>query len=155
MSSVLSKFYDAFVEKNAEEMVDNYHPDVRFEDPAFGVLHGKDAADMWRMLCENAKDFQVTYEILQEDDYKGVVQWEAKYTFRQTGRPVHNKVLGKFRFKDGLIIDHEDTFNLKSWAKQAMGFKGALLGGTTFFKEKLHKNTHHLLQKFQQKSLKA
>ncbi|WP_304234255.1 nuclear transport factor 2 family protein [Jiulongibacter sediminis] len=155
MSSVLQKFYDAFIEKDAEEMVDNYHPDIRFEDPAFGVLHGKDAADMWRMLCKNGKDLQVTYDIIQEDEHKGIVQWEAKYTFSRTGRQVHNKVLAKFRIRNGLIINHEDSFNLKVWAKQAMGFMGLLFGGTAFFKEKLRKNTHRLLRSFQQKSLKS
>jgi limonene-1,2-epoxide hydrolase len=155
MNSVLRKFYDAFVEKDAEKMVDNYHRDIRFEDPAFGVLNGKDAADMWRMLCKNGKDLKVTYQIIHEDESKGIVQWEAKYTFSQTGRPVHNKVLGKFRIKNGLIIGHEDTFNLKNWAKQAMGLKGALIGGTALFRAKLQNNTHKLLRNYQQKSLKS
>jgi len=47
-----------------------------------------------------------------------------------------------------LIISHTDVFNLRKWAGQAIGFKEKLLGGTAFFRKKLHLQTGHTLSKF-------
>lgn len=149
MENILHKFYTAFANQDAETMASCYHKDVTFEDPAFGKLYGKDAGDMWRMLCKNGKDLEITFSEPIADQEKGLVKWEAKYSFSQTGRRVHNVVLGKFKFKDGKIIEHIDTFNLYAWAKQAMGFKGLLLGNTRFFKTKLKQTTTSTLKKFQ------
>ncbi len=151
MRELLQKFYGAFKKGDAEIMASCYHQDITFNDPAFGKLYGKDAGDMWRMLCGNATDLDITFEILQADEEKGLVQWKADYTFNKTGRKVHNVVLAKIRFKDGLIIEHTDSFNLHTWAKQAMGFQGWLLGNTPFFRQKLRATTNGMLKKFQSK----
>ena len=82
------------------------------------------------------------------DEKSGKAKWEAFYTFSQTGKKVHNKISASFEFKDGLIVKHTDDFNLHTWAKQAMGIKGLVLGGTSFFKNKLHEKTNALLDKF-------
>lgn len=149
MKELIENFYKAFAERDAEKMVACYHPEVTFDDPAFGTLHGKDAMDMWRMLCKSAKDLEITYSGIEADHEKGMAFWEAKYVFSRTGKTVHNKILAKFRFKDGLIISHIDNFNLQKWAAQAMGWKGKLLGGTEFFKSKIRQTTAHSLKKFQ------
>jgi hypothetical protein len=78
--------------------------------------------------------------------------WEALYTFSASGRKVHNKIRAHFEFKDGLILRHTDSFNLHRWASQALGWKGFLLGATSFFKKKLNKQTRRLLVKFLQES---
>ncbi|AWV97589.1 nuclear transport factor 2 family protein [Arcticibacterium luteifluviistationis] len=150
MEKLLQKFYNAFVNQDAETMASCYHEDIVFKDPAFGKLYGKDAGDMWRMLCENGKGVEITFSEPIADQEKGLVKWEAKYTFSQTGRPVHNIVLAKFKFKDGKIIEHIDTFNLYEWSKQAMGLKGLILGKTSFFKTKLKQTTNSTLRKFQE-----
>lgn len=151
MKNIIENFYKAFSLQNAEDMVACYHKDVVFEDPAFGKLKGEKAKNMWRMLCENGKDLKVIYSDISYDQNNGKAHWEATYLFSQTGKTVHNKIDAKFEFKDGLIIKHTDDFDLHKWAKQALGFKGALLGGTNFFKKKLNKQTTHLLSKFENK----
>jgi hypothetical protein len=75
------------------------------------------------------------------------------YTFSQTGRKIHNKISASFVLKDGLIVEHTDTFNLYNWSKQAMGFKGILLGRTSFFKNKLQQRTNSLLNRFEEKQI--
>jgi ketosteroid isomerase-like protein len=111
-------------------MIACYHKDIHFEDPAFGVLKGEHAGNMWRMLCASQKDkeFTVTFSDITYQDGKGSAHWEAQYHFSKTGRKVHNKIDATFEFKDGKISKHIDTFNLHRWASQAMGFKGMLLG---------------------------
>lgn len=151
MEQQITKFYAAFEKLDAETMVSCYHEEIEFEDPAFGKLKGIHAKNMWRMLCENAKDFKVEYSKISTTKNTGIAHWEAHYTFSQTGNKVHNIIDAEFEFKDGLIVKHTDTFNIHKWAKQALGFKGLLIGGTSFFKKKLHQQTGRLLHKFEQK----
>lgn len=152
MKEVIENFYSAFQEKDAEGMVAQYHDDVVFSDPAFGTLKGEHAKNMWRMLLKNSKDMTLEYSGIHANENEGTARWEANYTFSQTGRKVLNKINASFEFKDGKIIKHTDDFNLRTWAKQAMGFKGALLGGTAFFKKKLNQTTNTLLTKFEEKN---
>ena len=150
MKQKIEDFYTAFKNLNAEEMVSHYHDDIVFHDPAFGELKGERAKNMWRMLCasQKGKDFKVIFSDIIVNDISGTAHWEAMYNFSKTGRKVHNRIDASFKFKDGLIIEHRDHFNLHRWASQAMGFKGWLLGNTSFFKKKLHLQTHSLLDKF-------
>ncbi len=152
MKETITKFYEAFKNKDAESMVALYHEEVIFSDPAFGILHGNRAKNMWRMLIENGKDLEVNFEVISADEKKAKAHWQAKYTFSKTGRRVVNEVDAYFLFKDGLIIKHVDDFNRKEWAKQAMGLKGRLFGGTGFFRDQLYKNTKVLLDKFEAKN---
>jgi ketosteroid isomerase-like protein len=150
---VLTNFYDAFTRLDAEKMASCYHPEVVFQDPAFGQLKGKRAANMWRMLCDSqqGKDFKVSYSIIETQGDEGLVKWEASYSFSQTGRRVHNRITAHFRFKDGLILEHQDHFNLHRWAGQALGLKGLLLGWTPFFKKKLQQQTGRMLDRYEAK----
>lgn len=155
MKDVIEKFYKAFDELDAEKMVECYHKDIIFEDPAFGVLNKKRAMNMWRMLCssQKGKDFKIVYSNIESNENKGSAKWEAFYTFSQTGRKVHNKISATFEFKDNLIIKHNDSFDIYTWSKQAIGIKGFILGFTSFFKSKLQIQTGKLLDKFISKQL--
>jgi limonene-1,2-epoxide hydrolase len=151
MQQLVETFYLAFKNLDAETMVSCYHNDIIFNDPAFGTLKGERAKNMWRMLCESqkGKNFIVDASEIDCNDDSGTAHWEAHYSFSKTGRKVHNIIDAEFKFKDGKIINHIDRFDLHKWAKQAIGFKGFLLGGTNFFKNKLHSQTHQLLLKFE------
>ncbi len=149
MKDPIEQFYLAFQQLDAEAMVACYHPNVEFHDPAFGTLKGEKAKDMWRMLCANAKDFKLEVFRHQQAGDTGQAHWDAHYTFSQTGRKVHNSIDASFELKDGYIIKHHDHFDVRRWAKQALGFKGWLLGGTDFFQKKLQAQTNGLLSKYQ------
>ena len=105
---------------------------------------------MWLMLCasQKGKGFSVEFSDVKSNENNGSAHWEAYYTFSKTGRKVHNKIDATFEFKDGLIIKHTDRFDIHKWAKQAIGIKGLLFGGMPFFKNKLQKQTHYLLDKY-------
>ena len=150
MEQVITNFYKAFAQLDAEGMVKNYHPDIVFEDPAFGILKGDKAGKMWEMLCESqkGKDFVVKFSTIKCDTNTGSAHWEAFYTFSKTGRKVHNIIDAEFEFKDGKIIKHTDKFNLYKWSKQAFGISGFLIGWTPFFQKKLNAQTNLLLTKF-------
>jgi len=151
MRNTIEKFYEAFHNLDAEKMVSLYHPDIEFEDPAFGKLKGERAKNMWRMLCrsQKGKDFRISYNVSHFEYENANANWEAFYTFSQTGRKVHNRISASFILNDGLIIKHIDDFNLYAWSKQALGLKGFLLGNTYFFKKKLNQRTNKLLDDFE------
>ena len=153
MEQLIETFYNAFKQLDAETMVSCYHDDIVFDDPAFGVLKGERAKNMWRMLCasQNGKDFKIIFSKIEANHAIGSARWEAFYTFSKTGRKVHNVIHANFEFKEGKIIKHTDEFDLYKWAKQAFGLKGLLLGQTKFFKTKLNAQTNHLLSKFEEK----
>ena len=151
-SELISHFYTAFINGNAEEMVSCYNDDIVFADPAFGTLKGEDAKNMWRMLVERSKgDIKITFNNVKANDKTGSAHWEAHYTFTQTGRPVINKISAQFEFKDGKIIKHTDTFDLWTWSKQALGFKGYLLGWSSFMQKQINKQTAALLKAYVKK----
>lgn len=136
-AALIHRFYDSFAALDAAGMQACYYPDVVFSDPAFGELRGPEAGAMWAMLCARAKDLQVEASDVEADDARGRAHWEARYTFGQTGRPVHNRIDAEFEFRDGLIIRHTDTFDFYAWARQALGPAGLLLGWTPILQNKV------------------
>ncbi len=154
MKAIIEAFYTAFTNMDAEKMVSYYHDDIVFEDPAFGVLKGEHAKNMWRMLIasQKGKKFLVRASDFRYANHKGFAHWEAQYKFSQTGRQVHNIIEAAFEFENGKIIKHTDSFDLHRWAKQAVGFKGYLLGRTAFFKKKLQEQAGRLLMKYEERS---
>src|SRR5215211_776213 len=107
-----------------------YAPGARFHDPVFQELRGEEPGAMWRMLTSRADDLRVELAEHDADDSTGSAHWLADYTFTQTGRPVHNDVQARFRFANGLIAEHDDSFGFHGWARQALGPAGLLLGWT-------------------------
>lgn len=151
---IIEKFYNAFSDLNSDEMASLYHDEVTFVDPAFGELKGDRAKNMWRMLCQTQtkETFKVIYSDVKKEGDVYKITWEAFYNFSQTGRKVHNIINANIEFKDGLIYNHTDDFNLSTWAKQALGFKGYIFGKTKFFQNKLNQQTNSLLRKFEAKA---
>ena len=127
-AQAIQEFYAAFARRDAEGMIAHYAPDVRFSDPVFPSLRGEEAFAMWRMLTGRAADLRVEASDIDADDATGRAHWEAWYTFSATGNPVHNRIDARFVFKDGKIVEHADTFDLRKWAGMALGMKGKLLG---------------------------
>jgi ketosteroid isomerase-like protein len=157
MKQLIETFYRAFAQGDAETMASCYHPDAVFEDPAFGKLSGREAGNMWRMLCESqrGKGMRIEASGIQADAQQGSARWVAHYVFSPTGRAVRNEIEASFRFRDGKIASHTDAFDLYRWSRQAMGPAGWLLGWTPFFRKKLQARTRAMLQRYEQSKGKA
>jgi ketosteroid isomerase-like protein len=128
---VIKALYDALDKGSGEAMAALYAPDALFRDPAFGELTGEEVGDMWRMLTSRATDLDVELAEHGADGEEGSAHWIATYTFR-TGRRVVNDIHARFRFRDGKIVEHEDSFSLHRWARQALGPAGLILGAPPF-----------------------
>ena len=127
-TALIRTLYAAFAKRDGAAMAACYAPDARFSDPVFTDLRGAEIGAMWTMLCERAKDLEIRLVDASSDGDTGTARWEADYPFSQTGRIVHNTIAARFRFRDGKIVEHIDTFDLWKWASMALGAKGALLG---------------------------
>jgi ketosteroid isomerase-like protein len=124
--ALIERFYAAFGECNGSAMTACYATGAHFRDPAFGDLEGEEIGAMWRMLTGRATDLKIELREHDADEDSGTAHWIARYTF-STGRPVVNDIQASFRFADGLIVDHVDEFDFRSWAKQALGPSGHLV----------------------------
>ena len=141
-------FYTSFQKLDAEAMARCYHPDIRFSDPVFPVFNGSGAGDMWRMLCSQAKNFELTFADVRANDQTGRASWRASYDFSATGRRVHNKIEAECEFQDGKIIKHTDAFDFWKWSSMALGPVGVLLGWTPMLRRKVQKQASERLAKF-------
>jgi len=144
--ALIETFYRAFQQKDFKTMGDCYHEDAFFRDEAF-ELHGREVAAMWHMLCERGTDLTMTFSV-QERQGKVTAHWEPRYSFSQTGRPVHNIVDAQFEFKDGKIIRHIDQFGFWRWSRQSLGLPGLLLGWSGFLRNKVRTMADKNLKKF-------
>ena len=146
---LIENFYTAFSNGDANGMTNCYDSNVVFEDPAFGRLENGKPAKMWEMLMSKKKtDTKISFSNIEASTNEGKANWIAEYKYGEKNREVINKVNANFKFKDGKIIEHIDTFNLWTWTKQAMGPVGYLLGWTPLIKNKILKTTNKNLDEF-------
>jgi ketosteroid isomerase-like protein len=142
---LIETFYGSFADGDGDGMERCYHPDVRFGDPAFPDLHGPEVMKMWRMLLSRADDLEISLGEHTADGRAGSAHWTATYTFSRTGRYVINEIDASFRFSDGLIIEHNDSFDFWKWSRMALGTPGVLLGWSPMLKKKVQAQSAAML----------
>ena len=145
---LIERFYAAFAARDGDGMGACYAPDATFSDPVFRNLRGAEPAAMWRMLTSRGADLEIELLERATEDDRGSARWKATYTFTQTGRPVVNDVRARFRFADGLIIDHRDEFSFYRWARQALGPVGMLLGWTPVLRSSVRRKARAGLDEY-------
>jgi len=144
---LILELYEAMDRHDGDAMAKLYAPDGRFRDPAFGELTGAEAGDMWRMLTGRSDDLRVELAEHEADGDTGTARWIATYTFR-TGRPVTNDIRAEFRFRDGKITEHRDSFSFWRWSRQALGPVGLALGWTPLLRAAVRKRARADLADF-------
>ena len=144
---LIERFYAAFGRCDGAAMSACYAPNAHFHDPAFGDLEGDEVGAMWRMLTGRATDLKIELHEHEASEDSGSAHWIARYTFN-TGRPVVNDIRAKFRFADGLIVDHVDDFDFRNWAKQALGPMGNLVAVLPPLRKKAHAQARGQLDEF-------
>jgi ketosteroid isomerase-like protein len=148
-NDVIKKFYTGFANGNVSEMTDCYHDNIRFKDPVFGELKGTEAKAMWEMLLSRRTDStKISFENIHSTQDEGSADWKAVYLYGKSKRKVINNIQAHFKFKDGKIIEHIDTFDLWKWTQQALGISGYILGWTPFMKNKIRKTVLQQLNSF-------
>ena len=144
---LIERFYAAFARHDGDAMAACYAPDARFSDPVFTDLRGEEPGAMWRMLTSRAEDLEVVLAEHDAGEERGNAHWLADYTFR-TGRRVHNDIRSDFRFENGLIAEHHDSFSFYAWARQALGPTGLALGWTPIVRGRVRSEARAGLDEF-------
>ncbi len=79
-TELIEKFYTSFAQGNVSAMMDCYHAEIVFQDPAFGELHGDRAVNMWKMLLsQKSNDTKITFGSIEASDNSGHANWKAEY----------------------------------------------------------------------------
>jgi ketosteroid isomerase-like protein len=125
--ALITRFYAALDRGDAAEMAGCYAPDATFTDTFFRGLQGPEVPGMWDMLLRRATEMSVVADEIEADETTGSAHWVATYPFTRTGRTVVNDIRARFRFRDGLIVEHVDRFDARRWGAQAFGLPGNLL----------------------------
>ncbi|MCK9404373.1 MAG: nuclear transport factor 2 family protein [Chitinophagaceae bacterium] len=145
----INRFYTAFQQLDYTTMQGCYHPEAVFNDPAFGLLDVNETRAMWEMLCKRAKDFSLVYgNIKILDEEYTTCEWTASYRFSKNNRRMVNRITAHMKFKDGLIIEHTDAFDIYRWCRQALGLPGILFGWSPWMNKKIQKQAKAGLEKF-------
>ena len=145
---LLKTFYTCFQRREPAGMTACYHPEVVFSDPVFQTLKGERASAMWHMLIGRSKDIEILFGDIQADEQSGSAHWEARYTYSATGRKVQNVIHAQFRFQEGSILVHQDTFDLWKWAAQALGISGRLFGWTPLMQQAIQRKAAQTLDAY-------
>src|SRR5258708_7914602 len=91
-AEIARTFYEAFARLDAKAMNACYADEATFSDPVFPGLGVRETKGMWEMLAGSAKNFSLTFEVLEASDDRARVKWIARYDFSRTGRTVTNVV---------------------------------------------------------------
>lgn len=145
---IIHAFYSAFSGRDSETMSSFYHEDAKFTDPVFSLEGSREISAMWQMLCERGHDLEISYNQISADDSTGSAHWEATYTFSQTGRKVHNTIQASFKFQNGLITEHTDSFSFWAWSNQSLGFIGLFLGWSGWLKSIIRRKARYSLDQY-------
>ncbi len=134
---LIQNFYTCFQQKDYKGMQACYADEATFSDAVFKNLNAAQVKAMWEMLISKGKDMRLEFSQVSANENTGKAHWDAYYTFSATGNKVINRIDATFIIKDGKIVQHIDHFDFYTWAKQALGFKGFLLGWTSFLRNKV------------------
>ena len=151
-ADLIARFYSAFQSRDHQSMAACYSNQATFSDPVFPSLDAEQVRAMWRMFCTSDNEIDITYDQVSADDATGSAHWEARYAFPKTGRPVHNKIDASFEFADGLIVRHEDRFDLYKWSRMALGPMGTILGWSPIVRNQVRAQAASQLARFQKGS---
>jgi ketosteroid isomerase-like protein len=148
---LIEEFYTCFKNKDYKGMQACYADNAVFNDAVFKNLNAAQVKAMWQMLISTAKDFKIEFSNISSDGKLVYAHWDAYYTFSKTGKKVINRIDATFEIENGKIIKHTDNFNFYTWARQALGTPGLLLGWTSVLKNKIQATAMENLEKFMSK----
>lgn len=148
---LIEHFYTCFSNKDYKGMQACYADQATFNDAVFKNLDAGQVRAMWEMLITKGKDMRIEFGNITANEQRGSAHWDAYYTFSTTGRKVVNRIDAHFEFENGKIVKHVDDFNFYTWAKQALGLSGLLLGWTGFLQRKITATAMSNLEKFMRK----
>lgn len=130
-TQVVERLYTSLSRHIPTAMAECYDAAATFHDIAFDLRGKPKIAAMWEMICDT--DIRTAFEVVNADNETAVAKVVDEYTFTETGRRVRNVIESRFRFRDGLIIEHVDSCDPRLWAAMALGGIPGFLAGRLRF----------------------
>ena len=130
-AQLLEKLFTSLDKHDHPAMADCYYSGATFKDIAFHLRNKKQIHAMWHMICEG--DIRTSFDIVEVDDRTAKVKVVDDYTFRSSGRKVHNVVESRFWLRNGSIVAQQDTCDARDWAGMALGGVNGFLAGRLAF----------------------
>lgn len=134
---LIQHFYTCFKNKDIKGMQDCYADNATFNDAVFKNLNAQQVRAMWEMLILKGKDMRIEFSHITTTENGAKAHWDAYYTFSATGNKVINRIDSSFEIENGKITKHTDHFNFYTWARQALGMGGWLLGWTDLLQNRV------------------
>jgi len=106
------------------------------------------------MLISRATEFSLTFSDIQTVGQTATAKWVATYRFTQTGRKVVNRINARFAIRDGLIVEHYDSFDLWTWSRPSARIQGWLLGWSSLVQNKIRAQASKGLRAYRQQPKK-
>jgi len=147
---IINHFYTCFKNKDFKGMHDCYAKNATFSDAVFKNLNADQVKAMWQMLIVKGKDLRLEFKDISATENNVKAHWDAYYTFSATGKKVINHIDSIFEIENGKIVKHTDHFSFYTWARQALGLTGLLLGWTSFLNKKVSAEAMKNLENFMQ-----
>jgi hypothetical protein len=98
-----------------------YAHDAVYSDPVLGDLHPGQARLIWPLKLAHMRRMQLSYVIDDISLLSARVSSRVAYDFFPTGRSVQMRLHTLLVFRGGLIVRHDDEFDLASWRRMALG----------------------------------
>jgi hypothetical protein len=153
--ALVRRYFDALARLDGEAMAACYHPAASFSDPVFPDLRGERVGWRWRMFARGAADMHLDYDIVFGDERKAQVEWELRYRFAGSARPVHNKGLSTLAFWDDRIVRQIDEFDFWRWSRSSVGLLGLLFGGLPPVRSMVQRRATEQLDRYIERSRAA
>ncbi len=149
----LDRLYAAFTRLDGAAMAACYAEDAEFRDPVFHLRGRDEVGAMWGMLCEQVRAGGLQHWRLSVRDHgHSQMRVEVEYPYAPTGRVVHNFIHSQFEFDaQGLVLRQVDRFGLWRWTRQALGWRGTLLGWTPWVRRRVRQGAAAALRRYRQR----
>lgn len=134
---LLARFFGALAARDAARLAGCYHPLATYSSPLFPDLRGALPALMWRLALDRAPDLRIDWDVAFADPRKAQVKWTARWRQGTTERRL--AVASTLSIWDGRIVRHVDEFRFPSFAAQALGVRGRLLGWNAAWRRRLQR----------------
>lgn len=129
------------------EIVDRHYTDLScIHHPILGRITGLELKTAWTSLLSHKFDLALHYNICFVTTSTAEVEWSLRHRHPETGRIILLDGTTQLVFRNNLVIWHHDSFSLRDWFRQALGWKGILLSLVPGWRRFVIRETRHLLE---------
>lgn len=147
-------FYAAFKRLDPAAMQAAYAPGARFSNPLFQLQGPEEIGALWALVCDaigrrRLDQWRLDVSEIEATAQRGRARCQPHWRIRASGRVVQGVSDAEFSFdQHGRILSHTERFSFWHWSCQALGLRGALLGWTPLWRDRVGAWTRQSLRHY-------